>query len=140
MIALSSGFTVIRVLFRFLIERILLRVLNDRVFFESSEVGSSSLGYAVIDSSLHQCSFSALFIKSRYYTFYQKQIFCYPFIMILKNIQLRMLTSAKVMKKYIIETQSIILKIYVINFPIYLYNQLPGEFQVQKQPPVVFFK
>ena len=44
------------------------------------------------------------------------------------------------MKKYIIETQSIILKIYVINFPIYLYNQLPGEFQVQKQPPVVFFK
>ena len=140
MIALSSGFTVIRVLFRFLIERILLRVLNDRVFFESSEVGFSSLGYAVIDSSLHQCSFSALFIKSRYYTFYQKQIFCYPFIMILKNNQLSMLTSAKVMKKYIIETQSIILKIYVINFPIYLYNQLPGEFQVQKQPPVVFFK
>ena len=60
LIALSLGFTVIRVLFRFLIERILFRVLSDRVFFESSEIGSSSLGYAVIDSSLHQCSFSAM--------------------------------------------------------------------------------
>ena len=37
-----------------------------------------------------------------------------------------------------IETQSIILKIchQFRN----LYNQLPGEFQVQKQPPKVFFK
>ena len=60
LIALSLGFTVIRVLFRFLIERILFRVLSDRVFFESSEIGSSSLGHAVIDSSLHQCSFSAM--------------------------------------------------------------------------------
>ena len=60
LIALPLGFTVIRVLFRFLIERILFRVLSDRVFFESSEIGSSSLGYAVIDSSLHQCSFSAM--------------------------------------------------------------------------------
>ena len=60
LIALSLGLTVIRVLFRFRIERILFRVLIDRVFFESSEIGSSSLGYAVIDSSLHQCSFSAM--------------------------------------------------------------------------------
>ena len=60
LIALSLGFTVIRVLFRFLIDRILFRVLSDRVFFESSEIGSSSLGHAVIDSSLHQCSFSAM--------------------------------------------------------------------------------
>ena len=60
LIALSLGFTVIRVLFRFLIERILFRVLSDRVFFESSKIGSSSLGHAVIDSSLHQCSFSAM--------------------------------------------------------------------------------
>ena len=60
LIALSLGFTVLSVLFRFLIDRILFRVLSDRIFFESSEIGSSSLGYAVIDSSLHQCSFSAM--------------------------------------------------------------------------------
>ena len=80
LIALSLGFTVIRVLFRFLIERILFRVLSDRVFFESSEIGSSSLGYAVTDSSLHQCSLSAM---SLFYHlvlllfFYQKHVlFC----------------------------------------------------------------
>ena len=74
MITLSLGFTVTRVLFRFLIDRILVSVLSDRVFFESTEIGSSSLGYAVIDSSLHQsCSFSAMtlvFIKSCYYFFF----------------------------------------------------------------------
>ena len=48
------------VFFRFPIDTILFRVLSDRVFFESSEIGSSSLGYAVIDSSLHQCSFSSM--------------------------------------------------------------------------------
>ena len=37
MIALSLGFTLIRVLFMFLIDRILFRVLSDRVFFDSSE-------------------------------------------------------------------------------------------------------
>ena len=56
LIALPLGFTVIRVLFRFLIERTL-RVLSDRVFFESSEIGSSSLESTVIDSSLHRCFF-----------------------------------------------------------------------------------
>ena len=44
------------------------------------------------------------------------------------------------MKKYIIETQSIILKMYVINFSIYICHQIPDKFKVQKQPPVVFFK
>ena len=39
-----------------------------------------------------------------------------------------------------IETQSIILKIYVINFPIYICRQIPDEVKVQKQPTVVFFK
>ena len=39
-----------------------------------------------------------------------------------------------------IETKSIILKIYVINFPIYICHQIPDELKVQKQPPVVFFK
>ena len=57
MIALFLGFTVIRVVFRFLIDRILFR---DRLFFESSEIGSTSSGYAVMDSSLHQRSFSAM--------------------------------------------------------------------------------
>ena len=88
LIALPLGFTVIRVLFRFLIERILFRVLSDRVFFESSEIGSSSLGYAVIDSSLHQCSSPPcrdFFIKSCNYFFYQKQMFCFAFITIIKN-------------------------------------------------------
>ena len=60
LIALSLGFTVIRVLFRFLIEKILFRVLSDRVFFESSEIESSSLGCKVRDFSLHQFSFSAM--------------------------------------------------------------------------------
>ena len=60
LIALSLGFTVMRVLFRFLIENILFRILGDRFFFESSEIGFSSLGHAVIDSSLQQLSFSAM--------------------------------------------------------------------------------
>ena len=33
-----------------------------------------------------------------------------------------------------------ILKMYVINFRVYICHQIPGEFKVQKQPPVVFFK
>ena len=60
LIALSLGFTVMKILFMFLIERILFMVLSDRVFFESSEIRSPSLGFAVIDFSLHQCSFSAV--------------------------------------------------------------------------------
>ena len=60
LIALSLGFTVRRALFRFLIDRILFRVLSDRAFFESSEIGSSTIGSAVIDSYLHWCSFSAM--------------------------------------------------------------------------------
>ena len=90
LIALSLGFTVIRVLFRFLIDRILFRVLSDRVFFESSEIVSSEIGFAVIDSYLHPCSFSSMslffFIKSCYNFFFnQKQIFCFAFVIILKN-------------------------------------------------------
>ena len=84
LIALSLGFTVIRVLFRFVIDRILFRVLRDRVFFVSSEMGSSSLGSAVIDSSLHQRSFfrhiATFFIKPCYYFFLSK-----TFVIILKN-------------------------------------------------------
>ena len=57
LIALSLGFTLIRVVSRFLIERIFFRILSDRVFFDPSEIGSSSLGHVVINSSLHQCSF-----------------------------------------------------------------------------------
>ena len=60
LIALFLGFTVIKILFSFLIDRILFRVLSDRVFFESSEIGSFSSGSAVIDSFLHQGSFSAM--------------------------------------------------------------------------------
>ena len=44
------------------------------------------------------------------------------------------------MKKYMIERQSIILKIYVINFLVHICYQIDDEFKVQKQPPVVFFK
>ena len=70
----------IKVLFRFLIGRILFSVLIDRVFFEFSEIGSSSLGSAVIDSSLDQCSFSAMslfFLSNRITNFFidsQKQL------------------------------------------------------------------
>ena len=39
-----------------------------------------------------------------------------------------------------IKTQSITLKIFVINFPIYLYHQILDEYIVQEQPPVVFFR
>ena len=65
------------ILFRFPTDTILFRVLSDRVFFESSEIGSSSssLDSAAIDSSLHQCSFYAMslfFIKSCYYIFFIK--------------------------------------------------------------------
>ena len=48
--------------------------------------------------------------------------------------------TAKKMKKCTIETQSIILEIYVINFPIHMCHQIPDEFKVQKQLPVVSFK
>ena len=77
LIALSLGFTVIRVLFRFLIERILFRVLSDRVFFESSEIGSS------YNAFLPPCRY---FLSNHVTTFfYQKQMFCFAFSMILKN-------------------------------------------------------
>ena len=38
------------------------------------------------------------------------------------------------------KTQNIILKMYVINFPIYKCHQIPDEYIVPKQPPVMFFK
>ena len=88
MIALSLGFTVIRVLFRFFIERIFFRVLSDRVFFEFSEIGSSSLGHAVIGSSLRQCSYSAMslfFYQIVLLLFLSKADVLLSFIMILKN-------------------------------------------------------
>ena len=88
LIVLSLGFTVIRVLFRFLIDSVLFRVLSDRVFFESSEIGSSSLESTVIDSSLHRCSFSAMslfFYQIVLLLFYQKQMFCFAFFLILSK-------------------------------------------------------
>ena len=88
LIALSLGFTV-RALFRFLIERILFSVFSDWVFFESSEIRSFSLGHTVIDFSLDQYCFSAMwvfFLSNRVTTFfYQKQMFCFELIIILKN-------------------------------------------------------
>ena len=39
-----------------------------------------------------------------------------------------------------IKTQNIIFKIYVIKFPIYVCHQIPDEYIVQNQPPVVFFR
>ena len=81
LIALSLDFTITRILFRFLIERILFRVLSDRVFFESSEIGPSSLGYAVIDS-FHQSAFSAMslfFLSNPVTTFFLSKadvLFC----------------------------------------------------------------
>ena len=85
-IAMCLVFTVIMVLFRFRIDRILFMVLSDKVSVESSEIGSSSLGPAVIDSSLHQYSFPTcryFFIKSCYYFFMKYRYFA--FIIILKN-------------------------------------------------------
>ena len=85
LIALSLPFTV-RVLFRFLIERILFRVFSDWVFFESSEIRSFSLGHAVIDFSRDQYCFSAMcvfFLSNRVTTFLSKT--CFEFIIILKN-------------------------------------------------------
>ena len=58
-------------------------------FLESSEIGSSSLGHVVIDSSLYQCSFSAMslffFYQIVLLLFYQKQMFLSELIMIVKN-------------------------------------------------------
>ena len=79
-IALPLGFTVMRVLFGFLIERILFRVPRDRAFFfrvDSNRFFSLSMLF-----SRHVAIF---FIKSCYYFFCQKQIFCFAFIIILKN-------------------------------------------------------
>ena len=115
LIALSLGFTVIRVLFRFLIDSVLFRVLSDRVFFESSEIGSTSLESTVIDSSLHRCSFSAtslFFYQIVLLLFYQKQMFCFALFLILsKTITLTCFNNirknnSQKMKKYVIETQS----------------------------------
>ena len=73
-----------KVLFRFVIDRILFRDLSDRVLFESSEIGSSSLGSAVIDSSLHHCydvfsAMSLFFYQIVFYYFNQKEMFCFVF-------------------------------------------------------------
>ena len=80
LIALSLDFTVIRVLFRFLIDRILFRVLRDRVFFfrvRSNWFFSSSILF------FHGVTIS--FIKTCYYFSHQKQMFCFAFIINLKN-------------------------------------------------------
>ena len=39
-----------------------------------------------------------------------------------------------------IKTQNIILKIYAINFLIYVCHKIPNKYIVQKQPSVVFFR
>ena len=118
----------IKVLFSLLIDRILFRVPSDRILFESPEIRSFSSGSTVIDSSLHQCSFSAMslfFLSNRVATsFYQKQMFYFALIIILKNSLTCFNNSGKTVKKMKncrIKRQSIanILKIYVINFPIY---------------------
>ena len=118
----------IKVLFSFLIDRILFRVPSDRILFESPEIRSFSSGSTVIDSSLYQCSFSAMslfFLSNRVATsFYQKQMFYFALIIILKNSLTCFNNSGKTVKKMKncrIKRQSIanILKIYVINFPIY---------------------
>ena len=81
LMAWSLGFTLIRILFSFLIDRILFSVLINREFFEWPGIGpSSSSGSAIIDSLIHQCSFSAIslffwsnrattffYIKNRYF-------------------------------------------------------------------------
>ena len=77
MIALFLGFTVIKVLFRFLIGKIFFRILSNRVFFESSEIGSSSLGHTVIDVSLHKFLFFchvAIFLSNHVTTFLSKTL------------------------------------------------------------------
>ena len=101
-----------------------------RVFFEFSEIGSSS-GTAVIDSSLHQCSFYTIslffFLSNPVINFFFSKtdvLFCSHYNSQKQLAQRVVITStkliAKKMKKYLIETQSIILKIYVINFSIYM--------------------
>ena len=147
MIALSLGFTVIRVLFRFLIERIFLRVLSDRVFFESSEIESSSLGYAVIDSSLYQGSFFRhvpVFLSNRVATFFIKnRCFVLHLLWFSKIISLTCSDNfTKTNSEKNEEIHSRDTKYFIGNICHQLpdlYNQIPGEFQVQKQPPVVFF-
>ena len=136
LIALSLGFTVIRVLFRFLIDRILLKVLIDTVFFESSEVRSYSFRSAVIGFSLHHCSFSTMLL-----VFYQivlllsKTDVFFAFIITLKKISL---TCFNNFTKTDSEKQNeemhgrILYWKYVINFPIYICHQIPDEFKVQK--------
>ena len=104
-----------------LIESILFRILSDRVFFESSKIGFSSSGFTVIDFSLYQYFFSAMllfFYQIVFYFFYQKQMFCFASITSLTCFN--NLTDSQKVKKCIIKTQSIILKICATNFPIYI--------------------
>ena len=80
LIALSLDFPIIRILFRFLIEGILFRVLRDRAFFfrvRSNRFFSSSMLFF---------RHVAIFLSNRVtILFYQKQMFCFAFIIILKN-------------------------------------------------------
>ena len=89
LIALPLGLTIIRVLSRFLIERILFRLLSNRVFLwvvrdrvfvfrvPSNRFFSSLMLF------FHHVT---IFLSNRVTTFfYQKQMFCFAFIIIIKN-------------------------------------------------------
>ena len=117
-----------RVLFRFLGDRVLLvvlsdrylsRVLSDMVLFECPVIDFCS-GSSVIDSSLGSSvllfrHFPLFSIKTCYYFFYWKQMFYF----ILKKEQKErtkrtshVTISSEKIKKYLIQTRNILLKIY----------------------------
>ena len=128
LIAWSLGFTVISFLIRFLIDSILFRVLSeglfwvlrDRVFFRNS----SNRFFSSPVLFLHHI---AIFLSNPVINFFFSKtdvLFCSHYNSQKQLAQRVVITStkliAKKMKKYLIETQSIILKIYVINFSIYM--------------------
>ena len=117
-----------KVLFRFFSDRVLLSVLrdrdpilmvlNDRVLFESPVTGSSS-GSSAIDSSLWS---SLLFF--RFFPLFFVNTFRYFFLHYIIKKNFTQLVAKKWRITCMMQTRNIMLKIYVINFPIYKWSIL----------------
>ena len=109
-----------RVLFRFLIDRSIFRILSNSIFFDLSLIDLSSVS-TVMESSLGSSELFfrqvTIFSSNHGTTFLSKKdvVFFYS-ISLKRNLHLPIGLAKKTEE---ILTQNIILKIYVINFPIY---------------------
>ena len=112
------------VLFRYLSDGVLLRVHSERFLFESSVIGSSS-GSSAIDSSLGSSVFffrhDASFFQNMLLLFLLLKHILFYIIFSKRTSHLTISSEKKCRNTCMIQTRNIIfvLKIYVINFPIY---------------------